>query len=137
MDSITVLPKRYPFLLVDRIDAVDAGKSTRGTQRVTGSAWAIGGLRSYARFNAMPLMLIVKARTQLCGVIGYFLGHTNAHVLSGALPGDVRSCSARFIVASVARLRSRRSQPLGPPIVARGRGQAGHRTGRTALSPVP
>ena len=47
MDPITVLPHRYPFLLVDRIDAVDAGKSARGTQLVTGSAWAIVGGRGH------------------------------------------------------------------------------------------
>ena len=94
MDPITVLPHRYLFLLVDRLDAVDARKSARGPQLVTGSASAIVGGRGHASVCAMPLILIVETVTQLCGAIGYFLGLNHGHLLSVALPGDMRSRAA-------------------------------------------
>ena len=61
MDPNPVSPYRYRFLSVDGIDAVDARKSERDTQLVTGPAWAIVGGRGHARLRAMPHMLIVEA----------------------------------------------------------------------------
>ena len=100
MDLNTVSPHRYPFLLVDRIDAVDARKLARGTKLVMGSAWAIVGGRGHARLRAMPHRLIVAHLARWsgavvaglldgsAGAIGYFVGLYTAHVQRAALPGD-------------------------------------------------
>ena len=91
IDPSTVLPHRYRYLSVDGIDAVDARKSERDTQLVTGSAWAIGGGRGHVGLHATPHLLIVEKLTQLCGAKSYFLGLSDAHVRNAALPGDVES----------------------------------------------
>ena len=80
MDPNPVSPYRYQFLSVDGIDAVDARKSERDTQLVTGPAWAIGGGRGHVGLHAMPHMLTVEALGQRSGAIGYFLGLNDAHV---------------------------------------------------------
>jgi 3-hydroxyacyl-[acyl-carrier-protein] dehydratase len=108
MDPSTLLPHRYPFLLVDRIDAVDPGKSAHGTKRVTGSEWAIVGTRGHGGLRVMPHLLIVEALAQLSGAvlaglldgsegaIGYFLGINNAHFRGAASPGDVLSLAVEL-----------------------------------------
>ena len=60
MGPNTVSPHRSLFLSVDRIDAVDARKSARGTRLVTGSEEAIVGGRGHTRLRAMPHMPIVQ-----------------------------------------------------------------------------
>lgn len=101
LDPSTLLPHRYPFLLVDRIDAVDPGKSAHGTKLVTGAEWLIGHTRGAEGLRAMPHLLIVEALAQLsgavlaglvaesAGAIGYFLGINDARFRGEARPGDV------------------------------------------------
>ncbi len=101
LDPSTLLPHRFPFLLVDRIDAVDPGKSAHGTKLITGAEWLIGHTRATGGLRAMPHLLIVEALAQLsgavlagllpesAGAIGYFLGINAAHFRGEARPGDV------------------------------------------------
>ena len=103
MDPLSLLPHRYPFLLVDSIDEVEAGRSARGTKLVTGSEWLIVGTRETHVQRAMPHTLIVEALAQLsaavmhglldgcAGAIGYFMGMNNARFRGTAAPGDVLS----------------------------------------------
>ena len=96
MDPSTLLPHRFPFLRVDRIDAVDPGQSARGPTLVPGAEWAIVGARGRAGRRAMPHLLIVDALAQVsgavlvglldgsAGAIGYFLGINSAHVRRAA-----------------------------------------------------
>lgn len=99
----TLLPHRYPFLLIDTIDEVETGQSARGTKLVTGSEWlAIGSAESQTR-RSMPHLLIVEALAQLsaavmqgllqdgAGAVGYFMGINNARFRGEAVPGDVVS----------------------------------------------
>ncbi len=100
MDPRTILPHRYPFLLVDTIDDVERGKSARGTKLVTGSEWLVIGTTGANTRRAMPHLLIVEALAQLSaavmqglvdseGAIGYFMGINNARFRGEAVPGDV------------------------------------------------
>jgi 3-hydroxyacyl-[acyl-carrier-protein] dehydratase len=101
MDPRTLLPHRYPFLLIDTIDDVQRGRSARGTKLITGSEWLIIGTREPLIRRAMPHTLIVEALAQLSaavmhglpgsseGAIGYFMGIHNARLRGIASPGDV------------------------------------------------
>jgi 3-hydroxyacyl-[acyl-carrier-protein] dehydratase len=104
MDPLTLLPHRYPFLLLDRIDAVEPGKYALGTKLVTGSEWSTVGVRvgmpGYPVRRAMPHTLIVESLAQLTAAvltglvdgggdaIGYFMGIDKARFRGDALPGD-------------------------------------------------
>lgn len=93
-----LLPHRYPFLLVDRVTAIDPGRRVEGIKRVTGNEWFQIGTGD-ARL-AMPHVLIVEALAQLsagiliglvdgaAGAIGYFMGMSRVRFRGIASPGD-------------------------------------------------
>lgn len=100
-EPLTLLPHRFPLLLVDRITSVEPGKRATGVKTVTGNEWSsIGSYRDAAALE-MPHLLIVEALAQLsaallvtlidggAGSIGYFLGITNVRFRGRAAPGDV------------------------------------------------
>src|SRR5690606_24034559 len=93
-----VLPHRYPFLLVDRVLAVDA-KSIRAIKNVTGNEpFFVGHFPNYA---VMPGVLQVEAMAQTAGLIlaldsgfnvnteiAYLAGVDNAKFKRPVTPGD-------------------------------------------------
>lgn len=97
-DVQELLPHRYPFLLVDRITALDPGRRVEGVKRVTGNEWFQVGTGD-ARL-AMPNVLIVEALAQLSagilvglvdggrGAIGYFMGMNRVRFRGVASAGD-------------------------------------------------
>lgn len=98
-DVLGLLAHRYPFLLLDRITALEPGRRATGVKRVTGTEWFCrpasggGGL-------AMPGGLVVEALAQLSGAVllglmegsdgavGYFMGLTGVRYRGEARPGD-------------------------------------------------
>jgi 3-hydroxymyristoyl/3-hydroxydecanoyl-(acyl carrier protein) dehydratase len=102
-DPLTLLPHRFPLLLVDRIVAVEPGKHATGVKTVTGNEWCTIGSHHDAGAQAMPHLLIVEALAQLsaavlvtllegsAGAIGYFLGFNHVRFRGRAAPGDVLS----------------------------------------------
>ncbi len=101
IEPLTLLPHRFPLLLVDRITSVEPGKRATGVKTVTGNEWSsIGSTRDAAALE-MPHLLIVEALAQLsaavlvtlidgsAGAVGYFLGITNVRFRGRAAPGDV------------------------------------------------
>ena len=91
-----LLPHRYPFLLVDRIDVVDAGKHVVGSKRLTaGERWARGDAR-----EPIPAMLVLEALAQTSGAIvrdlvpsgsatiAYFMGADRVRIRATARAGD-------------------------------------------------
>ena len=101
IEPLTLLPHRFPLLLVDRITAVEPGKRATGVKTVTGNEWSsIGSSRDAAALE-MPHLLIVEALAQLsaavlvtllhgsAGAVGYFLGISNVRFRGRAAPGDV------------------------------------------------
>lgn len=101
-DPLTLLPHRYPFLLLDRITEVDAGKSAKGFKNVTGSEWCMGEPVVHANSAGdMPHLLIVESLAQLSaalfttlmvgndGAVGYFMGIDQMRCRGRARPGDV------------------------------------------------
>jgi 3-hydroxyacyl-[acyl-carrier-protein] dehydratase len=90
---LALLPHRYPFLLVDRVIALEPGRRAEGVKRVTGAEWFAGA-------GAMPGGLIVEALAQLSaavllglvdgasGALGYFLGIDRVRYRGVVRPGD-------------------------------------------------
>ena len=104
-DTLTLLPHRFPLLLVDRITGVEPGRRATGVKAVTGNEWSTIGTSGGGGAYAMPHLLIVEALAQLSaavlvtllegneGAIGYFLGLSNVRFRGVARPGDMLELS--------------------------------------------
>lgn len=94
-----ILPHRYPFLLVDRIEEVEEGKKANGYKNVTINEPFFQG--HFPEHPIMPGVLIVEAMAQVGGAyvsvvdgvqddkVTYFVGIDNAKFRKPVLPGDV------------------------------------------------
>jgi 3-hydroxyacyl-[acyl-carrier-protein] dehydratase len=92
-----ILPHRYPFLLVDRIDELEAGKRAVGVKNVSmGEPFFQGHFPDYP---VMPGVLIVEALAQVGAVamlvmeeyqgkIAFFAGLDNVRFKRQVKPGD-------------------------------------------------
>lgn len=63
------LPHRYPFLLIDRVVALEPGVSAHGYKNVTINEPFFNG--HFPDMPVMPGVLIVEAMAQLSGVLGF------------------------------------------------------------------
>ena len=68
-DILKFLPHRYPFLLVDRVLALEAGKSIRALKNVSYNEEFFQGHFPVVRI--MPGVLIVEAMAQAGGILIY------------------------------------------------------------------
>lgn len=94
-----VLPHRYPFLLVDRIEEVEEGVKVNGYKNVTINEPFFQG--HFPDHPIMPGVLIVEAMAQVGGAyvtvvdeipedrVTYFVGIDKARFRKPVLPGDV------------------------------------------------
>ena len=94
-----VLPHRYPFLLVDRIEEVEEGVKAIGYKNVTINEPFFQG--HFPVHPIMPGVLIVEAMAQVGGAfvtvvdkldddrVTYFVGIDKARFRKPVLPGDV------------------------------------------------
>ncbi len=94
------LPHRFPFLLVDRVVEVEAGKSIVGYKNVTINEPFFTG--HFPGRPIMPGVLIIEAMAQVSGILGYVTAGRSAadgsiHLLAGSnkarfkrpvVPGD-------------------------------------------------
>ena len=102
-DVFDLLPHRFPFLLVDRITALDPGRRAEGIKRLTGGEWFLGEAVHDPNPPAkaeMPNALVVEALAQLSaavligvvdgggGAVGYFMGLDRVRFRGRARPGD-------------------------------------------------
>jgi len=92
-----VLPHRFPFLLVDRIVALEPGRSAAGLKNVTINEWFFQG--HFPGLPVMPGVLIVEAMAQVGvaallsqpefrGCIVYFAGIDGVRFRRPVAPGD-------------------------------------------------
>jgi len=65
-DIQTILPHRYPFLLLDGVSHLEAGKSAVGHKNVSANEWYFQG--HFPDYAVMPGVLIVEALAQLGAV---------------------------------------------------------------------
>ena len=94
------LPHRYPFLLVDRITALEDGKSIRGIKNVTMNEPFFQG--HFPGYPVMPAVLVIEALAQLASILAwkiagrspadgsliFFAGIDNARFRRQVRPGD-------------------------------------------------
>jgi 3-hydroxyacyl-[acyl-carrier-protein] dehydratase len=114
-----LIPHRYPFLLVDRIEALEPGVRAVGIKNVTQNEPFFQG--HFPDYPVMPGVLIIEAMAQVGAVgvmaggehrekLALFAGIDGARFRRQVLPGDVLSMEVE-----IERLKGR---------VGRGRGRA-------------
>ncbi len=93
-----IIPHRYPFLLVDKIEEVEPGKRAVGTKNVTVNEPFFQG--HFPEFPVMPGVLIIEAMAQVgavavlsmsefAGKMALFAGIEKAKFRRQVLPGDI------------------------------------------------
>ena len=97
VEIMRIIPHRYPFLLIDRIEELEAGKRGVGIKNVTmGDSFFQGHFPDYP---VMPGVLIVEALAQVGAVamlsmdeykgkIAFFAGLDNVRFKRQVKPGD-------------------------------------------------
>ena len=95
---LDILPHRYPFLLVDRITAIEEGQSIEGFKNVTINEPFFNG--HFPGHPIMPAVLILEAMAQIGGLLllnsiddpnnklMYFMGIDGAKFRRPVTPGD-------------------------------------------------
>ncbi len=98
-----VLPHRYPFLLVDRVEVVEPGRHVLGHKRITADEWWMEGATpgvGRGRVAVMPHTLVLEALAQTSGglvrdlldgadhAIAYFMGANHVRFREEAAAGD-------------------------------------------------
>ncbi|MBN1517604.1 3-hydroxyacyl-ACP dehydratase FabZ [Candidatus Sumerlaeota bacterium] len=95
----SIIPHRYPFLLVDRVIELEPGKRAVGIKNVTVNEPFFNG--HFPQFRVMPGVLMVEAMAQLGGIVakdeagegekaklGFFGGINNTRFKRPVTPGD-------------------------------------------------
>ncbi|MDF1781389.1 MAG: 3-hydroxyacyl-ACP dehydratase FabZ [Alcanivoracaceae bacterium] len=112
MESIEVrkyLPHRYPFLLVDRVISVEAGKEVVAIKNVSINEPYFTG--HFPEEPIMPGVLIIEAMAQAAGILGFvtqgkrpsdnymyvLCGVDKARFKRRVVPGDQLELRARFL----------------------------------------
>ncbi len=98
MDILKLLPHRYPFLLIDRLEEVEEGKKCNGYKNVTINEPFFQG--HFPDHPIMPGVLILEAMAQVGGAyiraiggagadsVTYFVGIDKARFRKPVRPGD-------------------------------------------------
>jgi 3-hydroxyacyl-[acyl-carrier-protein] dehydratase len=101
-----IIPHRYPFLLVDRIDELEVGVRAVGVKCVTANEMHFLG--HFPDEHVMPGVLIIEALAQVGAVailskeenkgkIAYFAGIKEARFRRKVVPGDVLTLETELI----------------------------------------
>lgn len=97
-EIMKILPHRYPFLLVDRIEEVVPGVKAVGTKNVSANEPYFQG--HFPGFPVMPGVLVIEAMAQVgavavlsmpgfAGKLALFAGIDKARFRRQVMPGDV------------------------------------------------
>jgi len=101
-----IIPHRYPFLLIDKIEELEPGKKAIGYKNVTMNEYFFQG--HFPVEPIMPGVLTVEALAQVgavCllsldenkGKIGYFAGINNLKFKKKVVPGDTLKLEVEII----------------------------------------
>ncbi len=93
----TILPHRYPMLLIDKIVSLEPGKSAVGIKNVTGNEEFFQG--HFPQRAVMPGVLLIEAMAQVAGVLflsqpehkgklPFFVGVDGVRFRKPVVPGD-------------------------------------------------
>lgn len=92
-----IIPHRYPFLLIDRIEEVEEGKRAVGLKNVSANEEFFNG--HFPEYPVMPGVLIIEALAQVGAVailkkeenrgkLAFFAGIDNCRFKKQVKPGD-------------------------------------------------
>jgi 3-hydroxyacyl-[acyl-carrier-protein] dehydratase len=101
-----ILPHRYPFLLIDRVEELEEGKRAVAYKNVTMNEYFFQG--HFPQEPVMPAVLIIEALAQAGAVailkmeknrgkIAYFTGIDKAKIRKKVVPGDVLRLEVEII----------------------------------------
>ena len=71
-DILRHIPHRYPFIMIDRMEAFVPGKSVRCVKNVSSTEWYFQGTPPGSRI--MPSLLLVEALAQSSGALSHYSG---------------------------------------------------------------
>jgi 3-hydroxyacyl-[acyl-carrier-protein] dehydratase len=101
-----IIPHRYPFLLIDRIESIEAGKKVVAKKNVTANEEFFNG--HFPQEPVMPGVLIIEALAQagavallsldeFKGKTAYFGGIDKARFRQKVVPGDTLQLEVEII----------------------------------------
>ncbi|RNC28616.1 MAG: 3-hydroxyacyl-[acyl-carrier-protein] dehydratase FabZ [Candidatus Dichloromethanomonas elyunquensis] len=101
-----ILPHRYPFLLIDRVEELEEGKRVVAYKNVSINEYFFQG--HFPQEPVMPAVLIIEALAQAGAVamlkmekyrgkIAYFTGIDKAKIRKKVVPGDVLRLEVEII----------------------------------------
>ncbi len=102
-EIMTILPHRYPFLLIDRVLASEPGRFIRGVKNVTMNEPFFVG--HFPEFPVMPGVLVIEALAQ------------TAAILSHLMRGTRHSTGSLIFFAGIDRARFRRQVVPGDQLI--------------------
>ncbi|NLP19000.1 MAG: 3-hydroxyacyl-ACP dehydratase FabZ [Firmicutes bacterium] len=128
-DIQTILPHRYPFLLVDRILEVKEGKRAVGLKNVSINEPFFPG--HFPNHPVMPGVLIVEALAQVAaftvlgrgemkGKLGYFTGIDKMRFRRPVIPGDQLRLEAELLRQRAKMAKARVQATVAGEVAAAG-----------------
>ncbi len=101
-----IIPHRYPFLLIDKVEELEVGKKVVAYKNVTMNEYFFQG--HFPQEPVMPAVLIIEALAQAGAVallkmekyqgkIAYFTGIDKAKIRKKVVPGDVLRLEVEII----------------------------------------
>jgi len=129
MEIPTLIPHRYPFLLVDKILELDPGKKAVGIKNVTANEPHFQG--HFPEYAIMPGVLIVEALAQTVGIavavnekreskLGVLSGIERMKFKRKVVPGDTLKLEAEILVTKLGLIKAKVTASVDGQIAAEG-----------------
>jgi len=101
-----ILPHRYPFLMIDRVDELEPGKRAVAVKNVTADEYFFQG--HFPEYPIMPGVLIVEALAQTAGIavavleeggdrLGVLAGIDSMKFKKQVVPGDTLKLESEIV----------------------------------------
>lgn len=124
-----LLPHRYPFLLVDKVLELEAGKRVVAQKNVSANEPFFQG--HFPEYPIMPGVLIVEALAQTAGLavavmeenkakLGVFAGIEEMKFKSQVVPGDILILEAEIIMSKLGVTKARVVAKVEDKVAAEG-----------------
>lgn len=124
-----ILPHRYPFLLVDKVIELEAGKRVVAIKNVSANEPFFQG--HFPDFPIMPGVLIVEALAQTAGIavavqeenkgkLGVLASIDNMKFKNQVMPGDVLQLEAEILMSKMGVTKAKVKATVDGKVTAEG-----------------